>query len=135
MYEGLAWLTSTFQDSAREIYVLGKTLTVNPADWRFNHSIKADIGTGSGDDEQTLNNLSVILQLQMKAIESQSSLSDEAKVYTTVGKMVKAMGLHSPNEFFNDPAEPEQAMKAELDILRRQVQELAGALEQKNPTC
>jgi hypothetical protein len=133
LYEGLAWLLKEFQDTDREIYVLGRQMVVNPANWQFDHKIRAVVGTGSGDDSKTLMNLSTILQLQRDAVTNQSRLSDEAKIYNTLEKITRAMGQHTPSEFFNDPEEPQEAMKAELDILRRQVEELATQLQQKNP--
>jgi len=133
LYEGLAWLVSRFQDSEQEIYVMGRQMVVDPSAWRYDHKIRAVVGTGAGDDSKTLESLLTILQLQIQAIDKQSSLSDEAKVYNTLSKMTKAMGQHTPSEFFNDPQQPEEALMAQVGILTQQVQELATQLEQKNP--
>lgn len=133
LYEGLAWVVSRFQDSEREFNVLGRQLTVNPAKWQFDHKIRAVVGTGAGDDSKTLQNLAGILAMQREAVAAGSTLADESKVYNTIVKMVRAMGQHTPSEFFNDPAEPAEVMKAELGILRNQVTELAQQLQQKNP--
>lgn len=133
LYEGLAWLVSSFQDSSQEIYVLGKQLTVNPADWKYDHKIRVIVGTGAGDDSQTLQNLAAILNLQLQAIDRQSVLSDQTKVYNTIAKMVRAMGQHTPSEFFNNPEEEIETVIAERDILRGQTEQLAQQLQQKNP--
>ena len=52
LYEGLCWYASHFQDDEQEIFVLGKTMTVNPSAWEFDHKVEALVGTGAGDDPE-----------------------------------------------------------------------------------
>ena len=72
LWEGIAWYSKHYQDTDLELRVLGRELAVNPADWKYDHTISAQVGTGAGDDEKTLQNLQGILQLQMQAVQSGS---------------------------------------------------------------
>jgi len=50
LFEGVAWLDANYQDSETEIEILGAELRVNPADWKFKHSVVSKVGLGAGDD-------------------------------------------------------------------------------------
>ena len=71
LYEGIAWLVSRFQDTQTEFRVLGKALTVNPTQWKYNHHIQSNVGLGRGNNEKSIESLQGIfaIQSQLKAEE------------------------------------------------------------------
>ena len=76
--EVLAWMASHYQDDAKEIMVLGKTLTVDPRKWRYDHCQSAV--TVHKDDEAALGNLSGLLQIHQQLAAMQSpDLTDHEK--------------------------------------------------------
>lgn len=131
LYEGIAWFASHFQDSKLEIYVLGKELTVNPANWRFEHNIVAAVGTGAGDDEKTIESLSALYQVQTALKLEGSELVDSKKLYNTLAKITRTIGEHKVPDYFNDPEKPAQTLQAQNELLTRQVQEMKAL--QNNP--
>jgi hypothetical protein len=134
LYQGVAWLNSNFQNTEAEIEVLGEELTVNPADWKFTHSIKANVGLGVGDDEATLATMSGLLQISQQLKDRGSPLTDEVKVFNMLDRVVKSSSLPDTSEFFNDPNRPDQLLQAENEILNNAVQQLQGQIQQlQNP--
>ena len=47
-------LASQHQSDKQQIKVLGRTMEVNPTDWRYNLSCRVDVGIGSGDRQETV---------------------------------------------------------------------------------
>jgi len=134
LYNGLAWLVSQYQTTEVEIMVLGKPLTVNPANWKHRHFAKSTIGLGAGDGERTTETISAILSLQRQLKAEGSVLVDDVKIYNSINSMLKTLDIHNTAEFFNNPEQPEQLLKAQNEILTATVQQLQQILEQsQNP--
>lgn len=134
LYNGLAWLVSQYQTTEVEIMVLGKPLTVNPANWKHRHFAKSTIGLGAGDGERTTETISAILSLQQQLKAEGSPLVDEVKIYNSIDSMLKTLDIHNTAEFFNNPEVPDQLLKAENEILKGTVEQLEQILEQQqNP--
>jgi len=134
LYEGLAWMVSHFQDSSKEISVLGKPLTVDPRKWKMNHHLVSTVGLAAGDDETTVTNMAALLQIHQQLKESGSLLTDDKKIYNSLAKIVKSMGLPKTNDFFNDPAIPAETLQAQNEQLLSLAEQQKAALEQaQNP--
>lgn len=121
LYEGAAWFASHYQNDEQEIAVLGKALTVNPAGWKFDHSLDAVVGTGAGDDQKIMESISALLTVQEKLKMSGSVIVDEVKIYNLVKKLTRTLGIYNVADYFNDPAVPEQVVKAENEIMKQQL--------------
>lgn len=133
-YEGIAWLVSEYQTTETEIMVLGKPLTVDPTQWKFQHSARSTIGLGAGDGERSGETLSAIYNLQQQLKAQGSPLVDEVKVYNTLENMLKSVDIHNVGEFFNNPERPEELVVAQNEILTATVQQLQQLLQQlQNP--
>ena len=124
LYEGIAWLVSRYQNTETEFRVLGKALTVNPKGWKYNHYVQSNVGLGAGDNEKSLEVLQGIYAIQQSLIQQGSTLADEADVYNTLGRMVEGAGFPRVDEFFNNPEEPDETLKAENEILNKMVVQL-----------
>lgn len=134
LYSGIAWMVSRFQDTEREFSVLGKALSVNPSNWRYDHQVDSEIGLGAGDNDQVVENLTGIWQLQSQLKNEQSPLFDEDKRYNTANKLVKALEFKDTSQFFNDPKEPDQQLKFEneqLNAVLLQTQQQMEILQQQ----
>jgi hypothetical protein len=134
LYSGIAWMVSRFQDTEREFSVLGKALTANPKNWRFDHQIDSEIGLGAGDNDQVVENLTGIWQLQSQLKSEQSPMFDEDKRYNTANKLIKALEFKDTSEFFNDPKEPDQLLRFENEQLNNvllQTQQQMEILQQQ----
>lgn len=134
LYEGAAWMFSRFQDSAKEIMVLGKPLTVDPTRWRFNHHTVTNVGLGSGNSSQVVASLQGLLGIQQQLSMQQSPIVDQVKIYNTLDEIVQGLGFKSTDEFFNDPNRPDQLVEAENQILKSTLQQMQLQLQKtQNP--
>lgn len=132
LYEGIAWLVSRYQNTESEFRVLGKALTVNPKAWKYAHHVQSNVGLGAGDNEKSLETLQGIYGIQQSLIQQGSTLADEKDVYNTLSRIIEGAGFPRVNEFFNDPEEDTETLKAENEILNKmvvQLQEQAAAMQ------
>lgn len=129
LYEGIAWLVSRFQDSESEIMVLGKPLTVDPSSWKFDHHVASSVGLGAGDNDKLINSLQGILQVQQGLKAQGSSLVDEVKIFNTLERLTKGIGLPQVDEFFNNPEQPEELLQAQNEVLNQIVEQQKQQIE------
>jgi len=132
LYEGMAWFARHYQKDEQEIYVMGQTLLVNPAKWKYEHKLTAEVGTGAGDDEQMIENRSALLSVLEQLKARGSVLVDEKKVYNQIARIAKSMGIKDLSTVINDPERPEQVLQAENEILTQMVEQLQQQV-QSNP--
>lgn len=132
LYEGFAWFASTYQDTAQEVYILGKELQVNPSSWRYDHRVEALVGTGAGDDQKSLQTLAIFRAIQSELHVAGSPLVDHKKVYNLLSRMLKMSGNYDIAKFFNDPEVPQQVLMAQVEMLGKAVQQLQAQVQQ-NP--
>ncbi len=134
LYEGIAWLVSRYQDKEQEINVLGKQLTVNPTKWKYNHHVQSSVGLGAGNNEALVESLQGIYAIQSQLVQSGSTLADEQDMYNTLKRITDGLGLPRVDEFFNNPEEPDETLKAENEILNKMVVQLQEQMQQmQNP--
>lgn len=134
LYEGIAWLVSRYQDKEQEINVLGKQLTVNPSKWKYNHHVQSSVGLGAGNNEALVDSLQGIYAIQSQLVQSGSTLADEQDIYNTLKRITDGLGLPRVDEFFNNPEEPDETLKAENEILNKMVVQLQEQAQQmQNP--
>ena len=100
--------------------------------WRHKHHIQTNVGLGAGDNEKLVESLQGIYAIQSQLIQQGSTLSDESDVYNTLKRITDGLGLPRVDEFFNNPDEPDETLKAENEILNKlvvQLQEQAQAMQ------
>jgi len=130
LYEGVIWTAQHYQDSETEIMVLGKPLIVDPRKWKYEHYAQSCVGLGSGDSADAIESLSSMFQTQMHLKQVGSTLVDDAKIYTTMSDIIRALGKPDVSRYFNDPAIPEamlmpmlEQMAAKVEALQQQAQQ------------
>lgn len=132
LFEGIAWLVSRYQDTETEFRVLGKALTVNPKGWKYNHYVESNVGLGAGDNENLIEALQGIYGIQQQLKAQGSVLVDEVDIYNTLNRITDGLGLPRTNEFFNNPEEPDELLKAQNEQLNQivlQLQEQVQAMQ------
>lgn len=129
LWEGIAWFASHYQDTELEVRVLGREMKVDPTSWKYDHYICAKVGTGSGDDEKKVQNLSALYQIQSQLQQMQNPMVDNTKLYNTLSEITIALGQDAVGEFFNNPEEPDQIVEAERDALRNMVNQLQQQMQ------
>ena len=124
LYEGVIWTAQHYQDSATEIMVLGKELTVDPRKWRYEHYCQSQVGLGAGDSAEAIENLGAMFQTQMQLITMGSPLVDAKKLYNTLDDLARALGKADTSRYYNDPEVPEETLLAENEQMKGMIQQL-----------
>lgn len=130
LYEGIAWLDANYQDTEQEIDVTGEELRVNPADWKRKHYASSQVGLGVGDDEKLLQSMTALMGLHQQLQATGSPLTDQVKVYNTLDRIIKGLGLADTTEFFNNPERPDQLIQAENEMLKSMLQQMQMQMQQ-----
>jgi hypothetical protein len=134
LFEGIAWIASRFQDTESEFMVLGKAMKVDPRKWKYNHSIKTNVGLGAGNNEALVASLQGIYQIQTQLKMAGSTLTDEKDIYNTLKRITDGLGLPRVDEFFNNPEEDSQLLKAQNEQLNQMVLQMQEQMQQmQNP--
>lgn len=129
LYEGLAWLVMHYQDNEAEFAVLGKGMTVNPANWRYDQYCVSQVGLAAGDSEQMMASLAGIINKQEQLLAAGSPLVDSKKLYNSYAKLTKLAGIAKVADYFNDPEIPEQTMMAQLEAMQQQLQAIQQQIQ------
>ena len=77
-------------------------------------------------------NLNTILQMQSGFMAQGLVLSDQAKMYNTLDKLVTEVGLKDVNRYFNNPEVPQETLQAQLEQAVQMVKQLQMQIQQ-NP--
>lgn len=134
LYEGVAWMATRFQTTEREFMVLGKPLVSDPQNWKFDHHVNSEIGLGSGDSEQIVENMTGIWNIQQVLKQQGSVLVDSEKEFNALSRMTKGLEIKDVSEFFNDPEQPDELLLAENEQLKQQLGQATQMVEQlQNP--
>jgi hypothetical protein len=134
LFEGIAWLSSRYQNTEIEFAVLGKAMKINPSKWKYNHSVRTNVGLGAGNNEALVQSLQGIYQIQQQLKMAGSTLVDEVDIFNTLKRITDGLGLPRADEFFNNPEEPDDLLKAQNEQLNGMVLQLQEAMQQmQNP--
>lgn len=134
LFEGVAWTVSRYQNTEIETMVLGKALTVNPADWKFDHHATSEVGLAISDNDESISTLTAISQDQLQLKSVGSPLIDDVKIFNVRERLIKATGLGNISDFYNNPEVPEETLKAENELIRQQLEQLTQQLQaSQNP--
>lgn len=91
-------------DIQKTIKLRGKWVDVDPQGWRDRTDMAVEVGLGFNTKTQLLGMLVQLISMQKEA--AQYGLSDPAKIYHTLEKMLNASGLGDVRSYFLDPEEP-----------------------------
>ena len=109
-------------------------MKINPSKWKYNHTVRTNVGLGAGNNEALVASLQGIYQIQQQLKMSGSALVDEVDMFNTLKRITDGLGLPRANEFFNNPEEPDELLKAQNEQLNQMVLQLQEAMQQmQNP--
>jgi len=132
IFEKTVSLLAKYQDTPMQIKVSGQPLEINPVEWSGHTRCSIHVGLGSGDRQEKIMNLNQVLQNQMMFMQSGLVLSDQAKVYKTMEKIIDEVGLKDASTYFNNPETDVETLQAQNEQLMGMVQQLQ-AQAQQNP--
>ena len=130
IFEKTVELLGKYQDEVMAVRVTGETLEIDPRNWSENQQCRIDVGIGAGDRQEKIINLNNILTRQLEFMERGLLLSDQAKIFHTMDRLVTEVGLKDANVYFNDPEIPDETLMAQNQQLVAMVQQFQS---QQNP--
>lgn len=95
-----------YQDSAKQIRVMGKVLEINPSAFREKYGLRVKVGIGLAKKQERMVFLTNLLQSQVEAMSGGMPITDMQRIYNTSAKLTE-MGGFEPGEFWIDPSSPE----------------------------
>lgn len=118
---------------ADTVKLRGQWVSVDPSTWKKRSDFSLSVGLGTGNREQVMNNLMMILQKQMETF--QIGVANPENVYNAVSELCKAAGFASSTKFFTDPAKnpppqppPDPKVVLEQQKLQLDAHDKAGRL-------
>ena len=107
---------------------------IYPKGWKYDHQCKTTVGLGAGNNEKLVESLQGIYAIQNQLKAQGSILTDEGDIYATLKRIIDGLGLPSVDEFFNNPEEPAELLKAENEILNATLMQLQEQMQaMQNP--
>ncbi|TXH46555.1 MAG: hypothetical protein E6Q97_29255 [Desulfurellales bacterium] len=94
-------LVSQYQDKERMISVAGKWVAMNPREWHNQFNIRINVGLGTGDKQQLVQQLMQVAQMQQQLFQLGIATPDNVFAVTT--KITEALGFKQPELFFTNP--------------------------------
>ena len=110
LFKGLLHLLGKYQDKPKVVRMRGKYVTFDPRTWANEYDITINVGLGSGDREQKLAMLQMILAKQEQIIQqygASNPLVSIGQYRNTLAKFIESAGFKDANEFMNEIT-PEQ---------------------------
>jgi hypothetical protein len=110
LFKGILHLLGKYQDKPRVVRMRGKYVTFDPRTWANEYDISVNVGLGSGDREQKLAMLQMVLAKQEQIIQQygpSNPLVSVAQYRNTLAKFIESAGFKDANEFMNEIT-PEQ---------------------------
>jgi len=110
LFKGILHLLGKYQDKPRVVRMRGKYVEFDPRTWANQYDISINVGLGSGDRDQKLAMLQMVLAKQEQIIQQygpSNPLVSIGQYRNTLAKFIESAGFKDANEFMNEIT-PEQ---------------------------
>ena len=110
LFRGILHLLGKYQDKAKLVRMRGKYVQYDPRTWANEYDISINVGLGSGDRDQKLAMLQMILAKQEQILQQfgpSNPLVSVGQYRTTLAKFIESAGFKDANAFLNEIT-PEQ---------------------------
>ena len=115
-------LVRKYSDNEEIIRLRNKYVAVDPRGWRKRTDLSISVGLGTGNKDQMLGHLTMILQAQEKAAMSGMGLVTPKNIHYALRKLTENAGFKDAEEFWTDPEGNEQQPQIPPE-LQKQMQE------------
>ena len=105
LFKGILRLLGKYQDKPKLVRMRGKYVEYDPRTWANEYDISVNVGLGSGDREQKLTMLQMILAKQEQIIQQYgpaNPLVSVGQYRNTLAKFIEAAGFKDASEFMNE---------------------------------
>lgn len=108
LFKLLLKLVCKHQDRAATIRLRNQWIDFDPREWSDEMDASVNVGLGTGDKQELVQNLMLIIAEQKQLMAAASPMFDQAKLYNAYRALLKAMNVKGVDLFFNDPAHVQQ---------------------------
>lgn len=136
LFKGILHLLGKYQDQAKIVRMRGKFVAFDPRTWTNQYDVAINVGLGSGDREQKLAMLQMILGKQEQVLTqfgAANPLVSVAQYRDTLARLIESAGFKDAKAFINEispeqnaqlsqPQEPKPDMQAEATRLIAEVE-------------
>ena len=121
LFKLLLKLVCKHQDKAATIRLRGTWQSFDPRTWSDEMDASVNVGLGTGDKQETVMNLTMVINEQKQLMQVNSPMFDQIKLYNAYRALLKAMNIKGVDLFFNDPSKIEQKPPAPPPPMPEQV--------------
>ena len=110
LFKGIMRLLGKYQDKPKIVRMRGKYVTFDPRTWANEYDVSINVGLGSGDRDQKLTMLQMILAKQEQIIQQygpSNPLVSVGQYRNTLARFIEAAGFKDADAFMNEIS-PEQ---------------------------
>jgi hypothetical protein len=104
LFKLLLKLVCKHQDKAATVRLRNEWVQFDPRAWSDEMDASVNVGLGTGDKQEQVQNLMMIVAEQKQLMQTGSPMFDQAKLYNAYRALLKAMNVKGMDLFFNDPA-------------------------------
>ena len=136
LFRGILHLLGKYQDKPKIVRMRGKYVQFDPRTWANEYDVSVNVGLGSGDRDQKLTMLQMVLAKQEQIIQQygpSNPLVSVGQYRNTLAKFIEAAGFKDANAFMNEitpemdaqlsqPQPPAPDQQAEVAQLLAQVE-------------
>jgi hypothetical protein len=105
LFKGILHLMTKYQNKPKIVRMRGEYVSFDPRTWANEYDVSVNVGLGSGDREQKLTMLQMILAKQeevIKAYGAANPLVSVGQYRNTLAKFIEAAGFKDASEFVNE---------------------------------
>jgi len=105
LFKGILYLLGKYQDKPKIVRMRGKYVQFDPRSWANEYDVSVNVGLGSGDRDQKLTMLQMVLAKQEQIIQQygpSNPLVTIGQYRNTLAKFIEAAGFKDANAFMNE---------------------------------
>jgi hypothetical protein len=105
LFKGILHLLGKYQDKPKIVRMRGKYVQFDPRTWNNEYDVSVNVGLGSGDRDQKLTMLQMILAKQEQIIQQygpSNPLVSIGQYRNTLARFIEAAGFKDANAFMNE---------------------------------
>jgi hypothetical protein len=105
LFKGILYLLGKYQDKAKIVRMRGKYVQFDPRTWNNEYDVSVNVGLGSGDRDQKLTMLQMILAKQEQIIQQygpSNPLVSVGQYRNTLARFIEAAGFKDATAFMNE---------------------------------
>ena len=116
LFRGILHLLGKYQDKEKIVRMRGKYVAFDPRTWANEYDVSVNVGLGSGDRDQKLTMLQMILSKQEQILQQfgpANPLVTVGQYRNTLAKFIESAGFKDANEFLNEITPEQDAQLAQ----------------------